>query len=676
MIARDEGVVAAMKAWVERLGRLPSGWTLLLLLILAAAGLRMLAGLWIRGPVIAPDEMTYAELGRSFWSSGRLEVLGQHVDLYSVLYPLVAGLPLSLGGSGNGFRVLTVVQPLLMSLAAAPVYLWARRLVAPGPALLAAAVALALPSLGYSSLIMTEVVFYPVMALAAWRIAVTIAEPSVRNDVLALGVIVLALLTRIQALALVPALLVALLVVALLERRVEVLSRSLRLLAGVAGLALAWLLWRLLSGGAVLGVYAQASGGYSAGPAARYVGYHLADLLVLVGVLPGCALALLAVRAIRRPERELAALVGVATGISLALAVEVGIFASKNVHHLAERSLIGAAPPLAVAFGVWVGRGSLRPRLTTPLVALAAATLLLWLPIKRLTAAAALHDGLTLVPIARLGDALGSVAGVYGTIVAVLLVALALLPRRLLPLLSALLLALLVAGSAEASRYLAQRADAARAGFPEGKIGWIDAATHGRVAYLYDGEPWDAVWQQVYWNRRLARVFDLGRASVPGPVPQQRLRALPNGRLVDDRGRSPDYSQIVAATPLTIAGEPLATIPQSEVTQTGLTLWRAEQPLRLAWTKNGVLPDGDIPSLAHFEVYACDGGTFILTLLGKQQARVQIELSGKTLEDFELAPGQIWRGRMATPPSPSHVCRFTIAVSGYTGSTAFIFEHG
>ncbi|MGZ4386861.1 MAG: glycosyltransferase family 39 protein [Gaiellaceae bacterium] len=662
-----------MRGWVGRLRKLPAGYALVLL-VLGAALLRALAGLRVSGPFIAPDEMTYAELGRSLWSSGRLEVLGHHVDLYSVVYPALAGLPLSLGGIKSSFTALAVVQPFVMSLVALPVYLWARRLVAPRPALLAAALALALPELAYSSLIMTEVVFYPVMALAAWRMAVAIAQPSRRNDGLALAAILLALLTRIQALALVPALVLALLVVALLERSPAAFRRSLRLLAGIAGLGVAWLAWRIVSGGEVLGVYAGATRGYRIGHAARYVGYHFADLLILTGVVPACALVLLTVTAARRFERELAALVGVAVGLSLALVVEVGVFASSNVHHLAERNLLGAAPPLLVVAGVWIGQGCSRPRLAATLVGLAAAAALLLLPIGPLTAPDALHDGLTLVPIARLGHALGSVSAVYSTLVAVLVLGFVLLPRRLLALLPVLLLALLAAGSVEASRYVAQRADAARQGFPGGAIGWVDAATREPVAYLYDGEPWDAVWQQVFWNRRIERVFDLGPATIPGPVPQQRLRALADGRLVDSTGKSPDSSEVVAATPLTLAGEPLASIPESEVAQSGLTLWRPERPLRLSWTKNGVLPNGDIPTLAHFDVYACRGGTLILTLLGKQDARVEIDLSGKPVRTFRLTSGEIWRGRIATPSSPDGVCRYTIAVSGYTGSTAFTFE--
>ena len=61
-----------------------------------SAALRAWASESIPTPWIAPDELIYADLGRSFWQTGRFALFGHHVALYSVVYPLLAGLPLSL----------------------------------------------------------------------------------------------------------------------------------------------------------------------------------------------------------------------------------------------------------------------------------------------------------------------------------------------------------------------------------------------------------------------------------------------------------------------------------------------------------------------------------------------------------------------------------------------------
>src|SRR5581483_5639562 len=65
-----------------------------------------------------------------------------------------------------------------MSLAAVPVFLWGRSLVSTRWALVAAALTLALPGLVYSGLVMTEVLFYPLLVLAAWAMARAIERPT------------------------------------------------------------------------------------------------------------------------------------------------------------------------------------------------------------------------------------------------------------------------------------------------------------------------------------------------------------------------------------------------------------------------------------------------------------------------------------------------------------------
>ncbi len=81
-------------------------------------------------PWIAADEQTYAELGRSLWQHGSLTVLGAPTGFYSLVYPALAGLPLSLSDRALGYDLLKALQALVMSLTAVPVYLWARTLMA------------------------------------------------------------------------------------------------------------------------------------------------------------------------------------------------------------------------------------------------------------------------------------------------------------------------------------------------------------------------------------------------------------------------------------------------------------------------------------------------------------------------------------------------------------------
>src|SRR5262249_15126110 len=147
-------------------------------------GLRAWAALDVPAPWIAPDEEVYGLLGKALWQHGSLSILGGPTPFYSFFTPLLAGLPLTALKLHTGYDLLRGLQALAMSLAAVPTYLWARTLVSRRSAFVAAALALATPALTYSGLVMTEVLFYPLLVLAAWAGAEAIARPSPRAQAL------------------------------------------------------------------------------------------------------------------------------------------------------------------------------------------------------------------------------------------------------------------------------------------------------------------------------------------------------------------------------------------------------------------------------------------------------------------------------------------------------------
>jgi hypothetical protein len=179
-------------------------WLPLAGIVALSAILRFWGALAIPAPWIAADEMVYAELGRNLVQSGKFEILGHPTGFYSLVYPLLAGLPLSLSDVGLGYGLLKALQAVVMSLAAVPAYFWGRELMSHRWALLAAALTVAIPGLAYSGLVMTEVAFYPVAVLAAWALARALVRPTPRNQAFLVGAIVLAAATRLQALVLLP----------------------------------------------------------------------------------------------------------------------------------------------------------------------------------------------------------------------------------------------------------------------------------------------------------------------------------------------------------------------------------------------------------------------------------------------------------------------------------------
>lgn len=661
------------------LARVPAAAALTAVVAVSAA-LRFAAALGVPVPWIAPDEMLYALLGRGLWSSGHLSVLGGQTPYYSLVYPALAGLPLSLGDVHAGYTALKALQALTMSLAAVPVYLWGRTLVRRGWALAAAALTLAIPGLAYSGLVMTEAAFYPVFVLAAWAAAAAIARPAPWRQALLGGAVVLAVATRLQALVLVPALLTAIVLEALLARDL----RRLRKLSPVVGVTLAALVALAAGGASVLGGYAAAGHtSYGVADAARYVLYHAAALLLVCGVVPAVAVALLTVGALRRPEPSAAvrAYLAVAVSFSAWVVLEVGVFASRHALRIEERDLLGLAPLLFLGLALWLDRGAPRTYATAAAAGIAAAALVLALPYGRFVGEAAAPDSFTFA--ATLG-LLRSHPGLDATLLiglpaAVAAVLPALLPRRALPALAAALLVALVVASVSASAEVRAQSRGRQLALVGTDPRWVDQAAGGPVAYVYGGSSyWNAVWENLFWNRRIRTVYDLPRDRVGGDLPQTALRVDGDGVLrAGGRPIPPRY--LVAATNYTFAGTEVAEQPLTGFDQVGLALWRLSGSPRLLDAVTGLQPNGDLYDRARFVGYGCTSGSFVLTLLGKTDAQVDFFVDGALVRRVKTSPNVSAQVVLQARPqrvAGGAVCRLSIATNDLVGITRLELARG
>jgi hypothetical protein len=621
---------------------------------------RAVAGLQIPTPWIAADEMIYAELGRSLWETGHLHILGQDAPFYSLVHPALIGLPLALFDTGFGYGVARVLQALVMSLTAVPVFLWGRRLMSEAWALAAAALTLTIPGLAYSGLLMTETVFVSAVTLAAWAMWRVLLEPSPRAQAFLLGAIALAVLTRLQGLVLVPVFVLAVLLYAGAMRSWAPLRRLAPALGAIAVLALVWL---VVAGFGAYGPAGKAS--YNLADSLRFVLYHAADAVLLVGVVPACAVVLLATDCYKVPP-ALRAYLAVAVALTLGLVAEVGVFASRYVGRLAERDLLGLVPVLFLGLALWLDRDAPRTRISASLVALGAVALVLVLPLGKLVHKAALPDAFSLVPVWELGSYDAVVWGFAGAAA----LAFALLPRTALVGMVAALALVFAATSVEASRFAAHEADGLKRAFFAGDAEWVDKAASGDVAYFYDGEPhWNAVWEYVFWNRRIRQVYWLdGTKRVPGPLPQQPVAPASDGVLAQD---APPF--LLASTAFTFFGTPVTAIQQSGLVQRGLVLWQIEPPLRLSTVLTGVQGSGDIYGPARMTAYACTEGAFALTLVAKG-APVTVTLqSGANRVEHTLAAEEVWSPTVPAAPQDGR-CVLDLTPTGLVGSTKFEFS--
>jgi hypothetical protein len=670
---RELPVVRAVPAWAVLGG-----------LVLASAALRFWAGTRIPGLWIMPDEAVYASLGQSVYRSLDLSIFGGSTGLYSLVYPLVEGLPLAYGDLDRGYELLKAWQAVVMSLTAVPVYLWGRRLTSPRWALAAAALTLLMPGLLYSGLVMTEVAFLPVAVLAAWAMARALEQPTGGRQALLVGAIALAGATRLQALVLLPVFLTALALDAGFRRSLGTVRRFTPTLAGLAVLLLGWAVYRLHAGGPwqqVLGSYqAATSAPWDPEKIARFVLYHLADTMLLVGAVPLCALVLLAVHALRGREESPAVRAHVAVALSLVawFVVEVGVFASAHVDRLAERDLLALAPVLFLSLGIWLERGGPRPRVVTAVVAVVAFLVVSAVPWRRFSQAEALPDAFSIAPLFKLIERSPDFdpAPLVLIVAAVLLAGFVLLPRRALVVLPVAVGALLCTGSIFASREVAERAAYDDQYLLGGRRDWIERAVDAPVGLLYTGELyWNGVYQQLFWNRNITHVYYLYPTAVPGPIPQDAITIGGDGLLSRSGGRFISEHYIAAPATTKFIGTPIAKLDQYGIQQAGLILWRLDEDARLSYTVSGVRPDGDLHEPGRMIANECAGGFFRITLIAKASRRVDILVNGTPYRTvrFKTDSDTYAEDIPAVPQRQFRTCTLEVRPDSLLGSTHFEF---
>jgi hypothetical protein len=657
-------------------------WAALGALVLVSTAFRAWAAVEVPVPWIAPDEMVYGMLGRSLWLHGSLSILGGPTPYYSLLTPLLAGFPLAAFGLGRGYDLLQGLQALVMSLAAVPVYLWARTLVPRRSALVAAALTLATPVLAYSGLLMTEVLFYPLLVTAAWAGAAAIARPTRSNQILLLVAFVAVCATRIQAIVLVPALVTAALLDAWLARSWGRLRQQLPAAAGLGMLLAVWAIWRLATGKGALGGYdVVASTSYSVGAAARFVLYHGASLLILCGLFPLAAVGVKLVEALRRGEQDanVRAYLAVAASLCVWVVVEVGAFASRYSDRIVERNLIGLAPVLFIGLVLWLARGPDGGYVVRGAVAAGALAVLLLLPVRRYVNVYGMHDALTLIPMFKLSTltSLTTMAWVYRAVAVAVAVAFALVPRRHLQWVPLALIVALIGASVVSSRFVVDEARAQQRTFLADDPSWADHAGGSRIAYLYDGEPsWPGVWETVFFNTNIDRVYDLNVATVPGPLPQDDVSVRDDGTVVGPPSHLAQARYAIVSNWIRLHGERRGDVTQQGLEQAGLALWKIEQPLRLYSWISGLQPNGDISGEARLVAYNCKSGTFSVTLLIKQAQTVDISLDGKPIRHLEFPGATTWHGDLPVPERAGGTCALSVKPTGLAGATVFEFHRG
>jgi glycosyltransferase involved in cell wall biosynthesis len=614
-----------------RLGRVPV-WAWLAALVVVSAVGRYLLSRRVVAPWIMVDELIYSELAKSFAATGHFLLRGQHHGGYGIVYPTVIAPAWKLFSSPiAAYAAAKTIGSIAMSLAAVPAYFIARRVLAPVPSLAAAVLVVAVPSMVYTGTLMTETVFYPLFLCVALALVLALERPTPPRQLALLGICLLAFLTRAQAVALVPAVATAPLLLAVVDGRRRSALRSFRLLYGIlAAAVVAVLAIQPLRGRSPYDVFGSYSitghTHYGIGSVLRWLAYHVAELDLYLGILPFAALVTLAftVRGLDRPAR-----VFVVASVALTswLVLEVAVFASAVPvpPRIEERNMFYVAPLFLIALLLWIERGMPRAGRAAVASAVVAVALSGVLPYEQLINSAAAGqadpDELALTPLWWLKDEVISgseIALVVVAAAAMLGCAFLFLSARWAYVLPALVLAWFV--------FTQERLELFHHGFPKASVNvlyagitnphrdWIDRAVgrDARVAFVWSGENHNfrtaQLWENEFFNRSVGRVYDLSGAS-PGGLPETPVTQKADGTLVADG------APVQTRYAVTDVNNPLAGSVVARDKRKGLVLVRPRGPLRIVYRVTGLYSSDTWsgPEAAYLRP-ACRGGTLSVSL--------------------------------------------------------------
>ena len=616
----------------DRLRSVPA-WAWLLSIVTLSFAVRAWLARGMLGPFIMVDELIYSELAKSFASDLGFAVRGVPVRGFGAVYPvLIAPAYALLDRIPDVYAAVKTINSLVMSLAAVPAYLIAQRVVGKWSALLAALLAVAVPSMVYTATVMTENAYYPIFLLAALALISLLERPSAVNHLAFFAALALAYLTRSQAVVVAAAALTAPVILGLFQRgALRATLWSFRwlyalffvgaLLLGAAQTARGRPLSALLGSYAVVG-----ESSYDIGRALHFVVYHAAELDLYLGIIPVAAAIVLTARA-RSLDRPLQILLAATIALAAWTLLVVGTFASRFADRIQERNTFALAPLFLILLLAWVERGAQRPRVLAPLAALASALLVLAIPLDRFVTTSAVSDTLMLLPwwaiqihwriswlewLAFLGALVFASAFLF-------------LPRRLALVLPLIVLAYWVVAFRPIwygpYPYGVRQAGAGALfqGIRGVQRDWVDRAVPdgSATAVLWTGRSDRfTVNQNEFFSRRVGQVY-YTVAPTPGGVGELPVSVDPRTgsvRLADGRPVRPGYLLTDGSV------EPDA-VPVARDPALGMTVWKVRGPLVLSKTTTAGLYPNDTwsgPTVTWAREH-CRGGSLTVSLSGDAQ---------------------------------------------------------
>jgi hypothetical protein len=659
---------------------------LLVLIVLLSTVVRGVVSSGVPVPWIFVDELIYSELGRSAFSG--FAIRGVPVSGYGPVYPyLIAPAYAIFDNLVTAYTAAKWTNSFVMSLAAVPVYFAASMLVRRAWALGAALLAVLIPGMTYTTVVMTESAFHPAFALAFLLILRSLRRPTIVSQVLVFAAAALCFEIRPQGLVVAPAFIVSALVIATLDVAIpgegtrlsnlrlgvlRFLPTWLVAVAGLVGVAnYENITGRTLS--SALGAYSitvESGTAYAPKIVASWTVLHVAETALWLGVIPVVALFVLFGAAVRSSEsREVRVFAAAALPLVVLMTMLVSAFLIfSNVGRIEERNLFYIGPIFLIAFCWWLATPSYARLAPWGQVLLVAACgLPLLIPFQQFFNQSAVSDTFGLfVPWAlslRINDPSVTVFVIFMGCVMASAVAVCLRPRTSVGVFCVLGVFFLISAIA-VERRTNQASRDTQAGSIQATRNWIDAQGLGdeSVVAVYPGgtDPL-RLWEAEFFNRSVGSVYTLN-APLAGSLPETVVQVDAQGRVLDMPGNPVVAEYALADRFNMVEGAIVASDDEHR-----MAVVKVDVPMRIPERLAGVYGDGWSGPALIYTRYACTGGVVTIGVSSELKLRVgpvpvTPRVGERTLESVPIPPtGQVVPVSVRLTPVDG-VCQVTFEI--------------
>jgi hypothetical protein len=522
---------------------------------------------------------------------------------------------------------------------------------------------------------MTENAFYPLFLVVTLALVVVLERPTPLLVSVLLLLVALSFATRVQAVAIAAAVLLAPLVQAVFERRGvrDTISRF-KWLYGIIACAAVAVLGFQLASGSLLGAYSPVGDrSYDLGEVLQYLWWHLAELSLYVLVIPLAATIVLVARA-RSLDARLQAFLAATVSLTVCIVPVVATFASEFSDRIEERNMFYVAPLFCIALVAWIEQGAPRPRVLAGGAVIFSALLVVAIPFDRFITTSALTDTLMLLPFWSLQDRIGAdwITPAAFALAVMLAAAFLFVPRRFAIALPLLVLGLWVlairpiwSGTHGFERF---SRGALFQGIRTVDRDWVDQTLPrgARAAFLWSGRTDRlTVNQNEFFNRGVGPVYYI-TAPTPGGLPETQVRIDPDtGEVTFSDGEPVRDQFLLADSSFEPDGQPVAADDGW-----GITLWRVRAPLVSAVKVDGLYPNDTWSGrTVSYTRRRCRPGTLTVLLssdpsLFLEPQTVVARSNGRVVGRARVGPYGSTHMRVPVTPMPDTTdCRVVYTVS-------------